>query len=708
MAEMTLELIAQVNETYGEGRSISLEIVNHVHHRVETFRFLDQIKPVAVPLDYIETGSLDSWRDLQIANRTYGVPANADKNAEVRKNWITTTSTSLSSQYKTIVATNEVGPDVHGATRPLFYKHILPVGTVECYLEKYERGNNQRLDGGYRLDLGAGLIYTNFENFFDQISGSYVMFYVTCTTADGLVEHQLLNPVPVANEATWEDIDLATGRLRSDLVTYTRARNADGYTFSMSKGDTWYWRPVEKSLIQPRRPTGRLSTDSWYLSFSAGDIADLTNGQVRRYWVPEYDQQNFVPSKPYVYSPYEEMLWVNSRTVAATRKNLAIDPDANRHITLFIKDYEGTLVRILTTNSSLHQTRYGDTDVFYEADQVRSWDNAGGFISLSAKLYPGYQIAAQYHWEADDYEYRLLNLNPVENPGIVGKMVVFYAVPEADPDDRGIHHLVVGQDGVILECSQNQGFSYPNLQLFDEDGTTVNTATVVGKKYVSDVERDTFMRNFTVGYDNVYAYTILAEVVLLDGADEDDAYVYDVRRPGLRLSADSQDEALLANPRILQSQTFYGENGQEVPKNKVVVIDADLELLEDYGGVLSKTYAEQLLKRHLDASCYGVVDWKYPAPEVTARSLTSEVVLSWTWEGPGLTYKLYKSSGLRSEWTLIHQVDGGASPTSMSYTDEAVNAEDVTYYTVRCEKTNAKGETVLFPRTHLVSVKVAE
>jgi|15BtaG_2_1085339.scaffolds.fasta_scaffold00041_10 hypothetical protein len=705
MSQMTLELIASINQTYGEARSISLELVNHVHQRVEQFRYLDDIKPVAVALDYMENQELDSWVHLQIANRTYGIPTNSDKNAEVRKEWVVSTSTSLSAEYKDILVTNRTGVDTYGELRPLFYRHALPTGVVECNLEVVRRGNVQKVDGGYEVSLDDKSIYTNFENFFDPDTGAYTLFYVTCTQDDGSTVHQLLNPVPSAKPATWEDIDLDTGKLTTAYPTYSSERNASGYTFYMNQGDTWYWRPVEGSLIQPRLPAGRDPEDPWHLRFSAGDLSALVNGRVRRYYVPEFDQQNYSPSKPYIYSPYGRLLWVNDRVLAATRKNIAIDPEAGLHIHIFVSDFENNLIRVLTTDASLQGVRFSDTDVFYEADQIRSYDNAGGFISLNTKLHASHQIAAQYYYEADDYEYTRQDMNPLMNSDVGDKMVVFYMVPDCDPDDRAIHHLVVDQEGVIRECSQSLGFSYPNFQLFEVDGS-VNTGSVIGLKYVSDIETDTFLTRYTAGYQNDFGYGILAEVVVLDLDDVQDMKVYDVRAEGGRLRDAQQASALRANPRILQSAAGYGPDGQEVPKHKVMLLEAPLSMRDDYGGKLPKALAEELLTRHLDGSCYPVIDWTYPAPDLVAQSVSfPDVQLTWTWEGPGLTYRVYRRTNPVGEWLEIYSVAGGASPASMSYTDADVDAHDVAYYTVRVEET-INGEAVLYPRTHQVAVKV--
>ena len=705
MPAITLELIAQTSSSYEQAESIVLELVNHVHQRVERFRYLDDIKPVAVALDYLENPELDSWRHLQVANRTYGIPANSDRNAEVRKEWAATTATSLASEYKHILISNVLGVDPYGKKRPLFWRHQLPENVVSCQVEVVSRGNVQKVDSGYLLDLDASNLYTNFRNFFDPDTGAYKLFFITCTDADGGTVHELFSPVEVVKEADWQDIDLDTGRLTDAYPVYSRERNTSGYSFYLSSGDTWYSRPVEGSLIQPRLPSGRDPQDPWYLRFSAGDVTAVVNSAVRRYYVPEFDRQNYAPHKPYIYSPYERMLWVSNRVVASTRKGLAIDPDEGLHLTLFVSDYENNLLRVLTTDQNLHGSRYSDTDVFYESDQIRSWDNAGGFVALSTKLHPSSQLAARYYYEADDYEYTGYNLNPLFNKSMQGMMVVYYIVPDVDPDDQAIHHLVVDQQGCIRSCSQSLGFSYENLQLLDADGT-YNANTVVGTKYASDIEQDTFLANYTAGYQNTKGYGILAEVVLLNLDDLDDMYLYDVREQGGSLRSETESEALLANPRILQSAVGYGEDGQEIPKNQVVVLRAPLSLRDDYGGSLPRRRAEALLTKHLDSSVYPVIEWEYPKTEITASSQVAEQVdLSWTWEGPDLTYRLYKRTNPVAQWEEIYSASGSPTPSAISYTDTGVSAGDVVYYTVRVEE-EIDGEAVLYPRTHSISVKV--
>lgn len=705
MAGITLELLAG-GGAYDLGQSIVLELVNHVHQRIERFRYLDDIKPVAAALDYVENRELDSWINLQIANKTYAVPANSDRNAEDRKEWSAITSQAIASPYKSILITNKVGVSPRGKKRPLFWRHELPANVTSCQVEVVSRGNTQQVDTGYRVDLEGGNLYTNYKNFFNQTTGAYTLFFVTCTDSEGNTYHELLDPVPVAVEASWEDIDLDTGKLITDRPLYTSERASSGYTFYLNTSDTWYSRPVEGSLIQPRRPSGRDPEDSWYLRFSAGDLNAFTNSAFNRYYIPEYDRQNYSPYKPYVYSTFERLLRVNEQVLAATRRSIAIKPDIGLHLTIFVSDYENNLLRALTTDSSLHGKRYSNTSVFYEADVIRSWDNNGGFISLSTKIHASSEITAQYYYSADDYEYTGVNLNPLYNKSIRDKLVVFYIIPNADPDDNAIHHLVVDSGGVIVECSQSDGFVYRNLQLLNSDGS-YNSDTVIGKKYASDITDDTFLDDYAVGYANTNSYAILAEVVFTSHALEDDMIVYDVREQGASLRPDTLEEALIGNPKILQSAVMYGEDGQEIPKNKVAVIQAPLSLRDDYGGTLKQDVAENLLTKHLDSSCLGIVEWVYPKPEITATSLTTgSVDLEWTWEGAGLTYKLYRRETPSDTWVEIHSVAGAGVPANITYTDTGLTTDSVMYYTVRAEET-INSQQVLYPVTHSIGVKVA-
>ncbi len=72
MAEIILEACANQTVTSGKS-SVVVSLVNHVHKRTENFVYLDKVLEQSVPVAYIENAEVDSWRNLQIVDRSWCV-----------------------------------------------------------------------------------------------------------------------------------------------------------------------------------------------------------------------------------------------------------------------------------------------------------------------------------------------------------------------------------------------------------------------------------------------------------------------------------------------------------------------------------------------------------------------------------------------------------------------------------------------------------
>ena len=195
MSVITLELLAEHQADYDEPESIVLELVSHVHKRIEKFIYNQDIRDDSVPIAYLENPPLDSRVNLQMVNRTHSVPANSVKTITQRAPYAVITGSSYPSAYKEILATNQIFVDDRGKTRPLFFRHVLPDEVTECELYIFTRGNRHVVDTGYKVDLETSSIYTNYRNFFDADTGAYKLFFVVCSDSDGNVKRELLNPI---------------------------------------------------------------------------------------------------------------------------------------------------------------------------------------------------------------------------------------------------------------------------------------------------------------------------------------------------------------------------------------------------------------------------------------------------------------------------------------------------------------------------------
>ena len=186
------------------------------------------------------------------------------------------------------------------------------------------------------------------------------------------------------------------------------------------------------------------------------------------------------------------------------------------------------------------------------------------------------------------------------------------------------------------------------------------------------VDSNNFKNNYCVPYINSSQYYILGEASVMDIGDEEDTISFDVRRDGAIIQKEYFEEAIRANPKILQSALGYGPDGQVVPENSLALIKPPLTLLNEFGGVLDRSEAEELLQQYMPAATTGIIDWDYTSPVLEGWSpdkgldgvpeeyKTPYVELRMTWEGPGLEYAIYRKESLSESWfqTGEHLEDG--------------------------------------------------
>ena len=175
----------------------------------------------------------------------------------------------------------------------------------------------------------------------------------------------------------------------------------------------------------------------------------------------------------------------------------------------------------------------------------------------------------------------------------------------------------------------------------------------------------------------------------------------DVRRDGGVIDPDFFEAAILANSRILQSHLGYGEDGQEVPQNAVMIMKAPITLLDTHGGILDQSDAERRLRAHMPSAGLAVIDFEFPASELTGSStVTGQIDLSWTWEGDVFSYNVYRRDSPSDEYSLLTTVVTPAEGT-INHTDPSLAPGAVFYYTVRVTQGGTE-----FPAGNSLAVKV--
>lgn len=696
MAQLNLELLATQNLDYASVSYVDLEMSNYVHKHLERFIYSPFVRPDAVPVSYLETESVNSKDNLQIADKTWTVPANSKQHLDLRNNFIISFTKTFNSAFKEILATNKTYINSESREVPLFFKHVLPEDATSCTLEVIKNGNKFDIDDGFYIDLENKSVFTNYQNFYDRNTKNYILFFLSGSTTTGAYR-ELLNPVSVATEAEWTDIDQTTGAIKDTSIVYTKEPSGSGYLFTFSKADRWYIKPIEESFIQPLAVSGYSLNESWYMRFSNGLFSSYTNGTVRKYAIPEFLDQAFAPYYPVRFSTYSNLEYVNSKILKFPKQNLVIDPANDFNLEVRIFDVNGVLIKVYTTDTSLAGERYSNTEVFYELG-IDSWDESKGFVSFNESIDASWKLNAQYFYKSNDYEYTNIDLNPIFNPQVLNSTVVFYLIPGTT--HKALHHLLVDTSGRITYTSQSEGDIYPNLQLVD--GMNVyNPNTIIGSYYSSELE-SSFISDYTAGQANNYGYAVLAEVNFKDTAYKDET-VFKLTRKGLTLTPLKAQTTLLKNARILQSIFGYGEQGQELPFNLTNVIEIPITVLEDYGGELTKQEAEALVKTHYPAYAAAVIEWVYPVSDFLTftSNISGTVSFDISYEGP-YTYKVYRKANISGAWELLQTINATSAGDLLALTDSLLDPNSVWYYSITITE-----DSIEYPHSNTYGIKVA-
>ncbi len=674
-----MSAITIVGSLGGNTQTKTLNCKFHLHNRVESFLYERNVGPESVPLDFLKIKELDSRKNVKIVDKRYLFP---DNDEEVRYGVEKTTSQSYTSIYRDLLATNYSYVDNNGISTPIYYAHRLSEETTRVSIRHIVKGNVfNESDVKVVIDIDRNMIFVSSPNRVDADRNAYHVMWVSSTSSDGSTTNELLNAKPVAQEATWQDIDLDTGLLKDTHPLFSREYVGGEYKYTFSQTGPWWIRPLDTGLIRCMKPKQFEPDSPWHLRFTAGDVNGTSGGSSMRYYLPEHADLPFMPSYPHLYVPDERLIFVDKNYILTSNKKLYIDTDLSSHMEIRVYDIGGELVAVYTTDASLDGTNYSLTSIKYDSTKINSWSSESGLVHLKGSIDPSWTLKASYYYESVDYQYDELNLNPVLNPESRNHFYVFYMIP--NNLTRSVHHLKVDESGVIKEVSN------PDEQIFV--GSVFNTATSVGLVYKDETNASTWYG------DNIENgnYLLLAEVFVdIENVSLIENRI-DVRREPSFVDAES---VFKKQPRLINSKFGYSEEGAPVATDGSVFVEVPVSVLEAYGGYLTEREVQVRLDAIVRAGTVAIIKWSYPKTVVSAdNSISGQIDLSFTWEGP-YDYKVYKmdSTGI---WVLLTTV----TPTSragMSYSSTSLTAGDVERYSVRVVE-----NSVEYPGSE-VSIKV--
>lgn len=693
MSSIEIELILN-----GPRKRRELSLAAHVNKYLENIIYSKRIQEAACPLDYFENESINADRNIFIFDKSFLANSNKKDLSLFKKKFNQVDSKTIVTAYKEILVTNKLAVSKEGKELPLFYRHKLKNGTKEVDIE-IVTNKDEELLGSYLIDLDDNSIYTNYKNEFDLETGKYRLFIIHSVDSENNATKEIMNLSSIVGEVSWEDIDLETGTLKKGTVGYSKEENSTGYTFRMTGDGPWYWKPKETSSIFLKKPSEGSSKDNWNIKVTNGEIKNYSNGQYKKYWIPEFAQQAFSPFAPYSFMSYDEAYFVNKKALNLSRNKTGILPEKQMHLEVICFDESERIIEVYTTDISKSGNYFENTDVIYKTEGIESWDNSSGIVIFSEELESRYSYKANYFFELEEYEMKEISFNPLQNKDIKNYNWVIYCIPDLSYDEKSIHYLGVDKEGIIRFVSQGLSRNHPSFKLKQQDNS-LNPGTLIGKKYYSSRQDEfSFTRDYSSLSENEFQYLILGEIGIMEKELQENSFFVDVREKERNIKKNKIESVIRRNPKILQSQYGYGEQGQEYSRNNVLIYEIPITVLKEFGGIFSEEDIEDILKKSAPASKKIIIDYEYKVPSVKIDNTEPlSVSFELSWEGQNLKYNIYRKLKKEKEFNLIATIENPTGP--VLFKDEEVE-RNIYYY-----KFSIVENEIEYPKSNLFSIQV--
>lgn len=564
----------------------------NVKTEMEYLRFSSNYRSDGLGLSYINSPAINPEKNILIIDKSNGIKTNA-KESFTENEYL---SDNFIIDYAGFYVADVV-KEINGKETPLYFWHDL--SHIENLNNVQLLDSNKNLinpDLWFYVDETDTLGYSRkgiYSNLFcDFKENSYEIFYVKYKNlTNNNVAEELLDSKPY-----YEQISFLSERTKR---SYIISQNESQYFINIIF-DSFNYSPTPKSDSQrfwlKRKSTSKITlekpgvlspSERWNLKVSPGDF--FHNGF--KYWVPEYYLQLFSPAFPYKLTKERKATIVNENLIYVDLKPIVNLDIPGYHIYIAIKDLNGGVKRVFTNdpNADTYITKQGFvTDIFYEKDVIESVSTNSGFILLNQKIEPNHEVYVSYRYIEQYYVYDLLSLNPSTNSDILGKKIIIYLVPDALPDsnNRGVQHLIVNENGLIVDSSSLEFTSSP---------TTYEQWKVISQ---------------------LRYYFEIGEVYVIQTLSLPDISMLDTRVPGGGVSEKRIESALKLQNEVSWYWDIGNWDGTPYPGMGAFVVYLPRSILKEMNGNFERDQVEEIVKRHAASGSYIIIKYYDESSEI--------------------------------------------------------------------------------------------
>jgi len=573
----------------------------------------------------------------------------------------------------------------------------------------------------YVMDTSTGMLYNNLENSYSSTGDSFSVTFVQYTVkkiVSGVttieIFHELISNSPIYTQADFGDLNFdrcLTGRnvIIPGRKVYLVHEIPGGQYFeiTMPEEARYAYKETPESRIKVLPPTA-IDTDApWNLRITNGRFITSRRKSENasynhKYYVAEFNDQTFAPYPPYKPQPEQKAIWLHDSLIHVP-KNIAYDEYLDLHVDIIVKDNDNEFKYAYTTDPNKVGILYQGS-VRYTAG-ILSIDKAGGFIEVLGPVRDDDEILVTYFTEENEYEFTLVNFNPINNLDILQQRVVFYVNPEVTGVtgalNKTLYYLMVNSLGEITYSSQvgeNLGSSLDPATAkmvnedFNADGTPKTLlpgggsrkfyydgnatesgffSRVVSGLNLNYVANFSFVDKYTVesellasvvyppypaseNYEENPQYLILADVYVGESMSPDELSRFDVRVQGGGIKENSLDYAMAQNAEV----AWYWDLNARRPYPGAGAFMAELPqtLLTEHGGDFTQDQLTTVVSRHMKMGGYPIIKSYGIDPTIVDTVVGSgHVSVDWPSYGLSTRYNIYISSAIDTGFVLNNE-----------------------------------------------------
>jgi hypothetical protein len=561
--------------------------------------YTPKVEPLQVPISFVGMPP-STQRDITLVDNNES-PTGMEI---VENSWLTrvprrTTHKNFSLPTREALITDVVNLDLRGQPVPLYFRHNTGDTTLSNPRVLDIDGAPVRGDK-YKIVIEEGeiVVFHDLRPVIDYENLRTKAYYVSYTKTDGTQVYSLLESEPAFKRITLADNYSIGGRY------YVSSRGPGFFEHDIitSGAGPFYLRVEDYHQLKLQKPLMLNPTEAWNISISDGEVfaANADGSNLVNYSIPEYHLQNWAPFQPLKLSGTVECLPITNRLVKLPVFNVV----GSYKIEVLLTEKSLNPIDGWTTSSGPNQNWVDRFERIVAEGTVVSFPLASfaerglsinkefGLLSLPLDIPFEGRVFVRCKYEAKQFKYSQLNVNPIHNRRLQTEKAVIYCWPKNGGNDplRSIYHFYIDNEGNITDW---------NDSVLGED-------ELIGE--LDPTEDTTAYEQFKLVFPGAL---ILGLVGANRSASPLDLTYIDIRERGGVLRDDIKRDLPSYIEQIPELQWIEEDSvsGRSIPMMSSFIAKVPYDLLEEAGGPYTRDSLLESLSRHVQLGGAPIVEY---------------------------------------------------------------------------------------------------